>query len=494
MARKARTRQQPEPPATQAIDAFVRSSKSNATASPGIAKDKLCSSDLVSRKRKATALACSEQVKGSVSTCSNGDDQVEKAATRSKRARRRSGSKLQSVQNPPALLTRRSAPATKGKRVAKAKASHAHSAHGLSKQTPISKARQHNRTVQTKLQVVIQQRTKRCNKGEDGDGATRRDELPRHLSELVCLNRSFLKAMALHAAHSGHLAPVDTRRLATDVSRSWGKRQVTVEDFRRCIAIQGHVPATPSPYIIVDYGHGKVCVELAPGMRHSPADLERLHSQFIDNLHHVATERAASPDTMDIDDVPLGRLSLSDLPQAAVEDKTPCSANNPLLAKGQRALAHLKSGLAAKQEQEPRRAAHGPLSKLSVLDRIRLKQEARNDGSAPAPPTAAELMRKAALERVVDVAATLSMLSMASGNQPRQAFAMNLVVERLRDSLQVPISKDGGAACVRLIAGEVAPEWIRVVTLGGRDNVVISKAGLPADRVLRGRVDELMTA
>ncbi|PHH58527.1 hypothetical protein CDD82_2917 [Ophiocordyceps australis] len=232
-------------------------------------------------------------------------------------------------------------------------------------------------------------------------------------------------------------------------------------------------------------------------MRHSPADLDRLSSQFVDNLHHLASQRPASPDTMDIDHVSLGRLSLSDLPQAAVEDKTPCSANNPLLAKGQRALAHLKSGLPAKQDQQqqqqqqPHATANSQLSKLSLLDRIRLKQDARN---AATPPTAAELMHKAALDRVVDVAATLSMLSLASGQLPRQAFAMGLVVQRLRDSLQLPISKDEGAACVRLIAGQVAPEWIRVVTLGGRENVVICKAGQPADRVLRGRVDELMTA
>lgn len=66
------------------------------------------------------------------------------------------------------------------------------------------------------------------------------------------------------------------------------------------------------------------------------------------------------------------------------------------------------------------------------------------------------------------------------------SFTMNTLLEKLRDSLRSGISRDEGAACVRLLAKEVAPEWVRVVVLAGRgENVVVE-----AERQLgRGEVE-----
>ena len=83
------------------------------------------------------------------------------------------------------------------------------------------------------------------------------------------------------------------------------------------------------------------------------------------------------------------------------------------------------------------------------------------------------------------------MLSLADP-MPRLAFPMPALVQRLRDSLRMPVSNEEGAACVRLLASEVAPGWIRVVTIGGRENVVVQRSMQPVDRVIRERVSGLL--
>jgi hypothetical protein len=128
---------------------------------------------------------------------------------------------------------------------------------------------------------------------------------------------------------------------------------------------------------------------------------------------------------------------------------------------------------------------------MSLLDRLRLKQLAK--ANEPLPPSGPELQRRAALNRVVDVTATISMLSLSNPmSLPRQAFTMAVILEKLKDSLRMPVSKEEGAACVRLIASEVAPEWLRIVTIGGRENVVVQRHSQPVDRVIQERVQKLL--
>lgn len=130
---------------------------------------------------------------------------------------------------------------------------------------------------------------------------------------------------------------------------------------------------------------------------------------------------------------------------------------------------------------------------MGLLDRIRHKQLVKANG--PLPPSGPELQRRAALNRVADVAATISMLSLSNPmSLPRQAFTMMAIADKLRDSLRVPLSKEEGMACVRLIATEIAPDWLRIVSIGGRENVVIQRHGQPVDWVMNDRVQKLLAA
>lgn len=475
------------PPVSTAhsIAAYARISKTSAPHDPSVDKGLVVADAVASRKRKATSIAVEIPSRLTRRTISfpPSSDEDEAVQAPPKRGCRRPDSQVLS----PAPI--RSTP--KGKRVAKAAPSRAHSIHKPSESTVIAKSR---RQTQSNIDAILRGNKCANKKDQSIDGS-----LPPHLADLVRLNKAFLKTVALHIAHAGSNVPIDVRTIAPNLSRTWGKRQVTVEDIRRCIAIQAYSAThdTPSTFIISDYGRGKVCVELAPGHNGAAVNEERLNRQFRQNLGAFCAERATD-DMADVG-VTLEGLSLDDLPKATITDLGAGAKASPMLVKGQRALSELKSCREAKlQDKEVKKQAvvNNPMlnpdgTKMSLLDRLRLKQLAKaNEPLAPAGP---ELQRRAALNRVTDVAATISMLSLSNPlSLPRQAFTMLAMSERLRDSLRVPVSKEEGMACVRLIATEVAPEWLKVVTIGGRENVVVQRTGQPVDRVIQERVQKLM--
>ncbi|KAF4595343.1 DNA mismatch repair protein Msh2 [Ophiocordyceps camponoti-floridani] len=327
--------------------------------------------------------------------------------------------------------------------------------------------------------------------------------IPCHLAELVGLNGALLRTVALHMAHNGRNAPVDMGSALSDVSRTWGKRQVTVADIRRCIALQSGDGDAASPLIVSDYGGGRICIELSPDFKGAIIDQDGLAKRFRDNLEALCARRAAE-DASEVEkdgdtkmeekdvDVLLQGLSIADLPQAAVADVAASAKMDPIRVKGQKALAQLKSGLAAKQlEKEAKQQAHRG-GNISLLERLRAKGLAR--ASEPLPPTAEELGRRAALHRVGEVAAIISMLSLSMSPSGRQAFTMAALSQKIRDSQRMPMSVDEAVACVRLITTELAPEWLRLVRLGGRENVVVQRGKQPVQRVLEERVQRQLAA
>ncbi|KAF4961989.1 hypothetical protein FSARC_9895 [Fusarium sarcochroum] len=477
MPRPAR-RNQAAPPASQSITNFTRISKSQASNDAAgkkiIAEPK---STVTTRKRKAAAVEENAHPKTTARTFSFAPSSDDGLAGPIKRARR---------QEPVASPVIRDVPITKGKRTAKTTPSRTKTAHKPIASTVISENKRQGKTVQTKLDGVFKKLSK---------PAADKDALPAHLAEIVDIHRAFVKTIMIQFAHNGSNSPIDLRTLIPHISQSWGKRQVTIEDIRRCIAIQTSTKHdTQSPFMITDYGRGKICVERSVDM--APINEERLLKQFEINLRALGAERSA--DEMDVD-LPLDNLSLNELPQVAIKNMDIGIKANPLFNKGQRALSELKSVIAAKeQEKEAKQtaASNNPLlnpdgTKMSLLDRLRLKQLAKANG--PLPPSGPELQRRAALNRVGDIAATISMLSLSNPmSLPRQAFTMAVILEKLKDSLRVPVSKEEGASCVRLIASEIAPEWLRIITIGGRENVVVQRNSQPVDRVLQERVQKLL--
>lgn len=322
--------------------------------------------------------------------------------------------------------------------------------------------------------------------------------LPPHLAELVSLHKAFLKIVSLQFAHNGTNVPLDLKLICPNISRAWGKRTVTVDDIRTCVAVEGlsGPEAEPSPLIVSSYGAGKVCVELDPELGAAASIKEdELCRRFEANLRALSAERAA--DEMSDLDVPLANLSLADLPMAPIIQLGSGLRLNPMLARGYRALAEIKGAQAARQQGKQEAADSNASmtnpdgSKMSLLDRVRAKSLARSQ-LAPAL-SGPELRRRGALMRVEDVAATISMLSLQDP-KPRLAFPMSTLLQNLMDSARMPLSAEDGKACVEAMAAEVAPEWIQIIVIGGRANVVVQRARQPVDRVLRERVAKLLSA
>ncbi|PSR87330.1 hypothetical protein BD289DRAFT_367322, partial [Coniella lustricola] len=333
--------------------------------------------------------------------------------------------------------------------------------------------------------------------------------LPQELLDVVSLFASLLKTLTLHYAHNGTNSPVDLRQISQAVSIAWGKRRISLADVRRCVGIMDATASASGPagpVYLVDYGNKKVCIELRDEFQGRPLDEDRLVDAFGENLCKMWKDANETAVVQDLAAFILG------LPKATVQNCDSVAKASATVSRGQRAMAELRQGIAARKEgNEATKApvmivdhtpsdnsndnsgATPPGFKLSLLERLRIK-ETQLAQLAASGPTPAELERKAALQRADDIAAVIGMLAKsvpAAGMGGRVSFTMVVLMQKLKDSLRLPISQEEGAACVRLLAAEVAPEWLRIVKIGGKENVVITTGRAPSSSLVNERVRKL---
>ncbi|KAI1133284.1 hypothetical protein F5Y10DRAFT_228682 [Nemania abortiva] len=309
---------------------------------------------------------------------------------------------------------------------------------------------------------------------------TKSSKLPEEILSLIDLHTAFLKTLTLHYAHHGSNVPVDLRVLCPNIARGWGKKKVTDTDIRVCLGVLNGSSPSPSssPFYLSNYGRGKICIEIEQSRSFGPLNENKLNTLFRTNLNALWADSLANGNTD-------ARAFLSTLPKAPVILCESVVKASPILLKGQQRLEDLKHGIAIKKQEKAAAKlpaadtlmANAEATKMSLLDRIRLKSLQKS--AAPAGLSPAQLERRAALQRVEEVAALIGMLSRASSDSGiggRISFTMATLLEKLKDSFRMGISKQEGAVCVRLLASEVAPEWVRVITLAGRENVVVETA------------------
>lgn len=311
--------------------------------------------------------------------------------------------------------------------------------------------------------------------------------LPQELLDIVALYAAFLKTIVLHYAHNGTNTPVDLRSISQAVSLAWGKRRISLADVRRCVGIMDINDS--SPFYLVDYGNKKFCIELKDEHSGHPLDEAGLVAAFQGNLRNAWNKVKDATTGEDVHTFILG------LPKAPVQNRE-ALAKSAALARGQRAMQVLKADMAAKQELKDAAKTQSTTdsgTKLSLLERLRLK-EAELASLAANGPTTAELERRAGLQRADDVSAVIAMMAKsapAAGMGGRLSFTMMTVLQKLKDSLRLPISKEEAAACIRLLAGEVAPEWLRIVVIAGKENVVVTTGRAPSAATVAERVKVL---
>ena len=317
-------------------------------------------------------------------------------------------------------------------------------------------------------------------------------ELPHEILDLINLHAAFLTAWSLHYAHNGATSPSDLRMLCPDVARSWGKRRVTVDDIRRSLGVMNTNMPEGAKYnklarlSLSDYGQGKICIEIRM-VRGKAGNVARVVNEDLMNDVFVQGLKGAWDDRSPVD-VEVKEF-IASLPMEPVTTCSSLAKISPLLAKGQRRLEDMKAGITKKpavvgvDEMIP--GAGG--AKPTLLERLRAKQ--LHQSTLPAPPTKAELARRAALQRLEEVIAVLSVLTTSTSvGQSRVSFTMPTVLSKLKDSSRRALSKEEGNACIRLLASEIAPEWIRIIKMGKVEAVVVMREQKPSDLDIRKRI------
>ncbi|KAH9217806.1 hypothetical protein DL95DRAFT_434618 [Leptodontidium sp. 2 PMI_412] len=309
--------------------------------------------------------------------------------------------------------------------------------------------------------------------------------LPTELLDLINLHAAFLTALSIHYAHNGTHSPADLRNLCPDVARAWGKRRVTLEDIRRSIGVLNNsIPEGKDSRIsrlsLSDYGHGKICIEIrtmAKGGRIArPVNEDLLNEIFERGLTSAWEKREAETTVKDF---------VEGLPLEAITTCSSLIKMSPLLAKGQRRLEDLKSGITIKETVKAKVEVPGP--KLTLLERLRAKQ--LEQSNLPPPPSKAEIARKAAMGRIEEVVAILVILSTSTSiGQSRISFTLPTIIGKLRDSFKTPMSKEEADTCIRLLAAEIAPEWVKLVKMGKVEALVVNRDERPGELDIKERV------
>ncbi|KAL1842024.1 hypothetical protein VTJ49DRAFT_6190 [Mycothermus thermophilus] len=336
-------------------------------------------------------------------------------------------------------------------------------------------------------------------------------DLPRELNDLLDMHAAFLKTLTMQCAHTTSGAPIDLRDLYDSITRAWGKRHVNIDDIRRCIGVLSWTPAKtdktssrPSPavpYYLADYGRDKICIEFHKSVDRQYADggllrVPKLNMDFETNLRTLWLSRSHN--------MP-GAVFIGTLPKAPIKPCAAASKVGPLASKTtQTTLDAFKRDLAEKKAQQQAKqqattttttTPSSSTPQLSLLERIRLKESLLSQQQTSEDSSAASARRRA-LQRCPDVAAVITMLCKAGASGPvtqaRVSFTMTALLARLRDSMASALGNEEAAQCVRLLASEVAPQWLRVVKVGGRENVVVTVAGQMAKGMVEEKVKALL--
>lgn len=361
-------------------------------------------------------------------------------------------------------------------------------------------------------------------------------KLPDELHDLINLCSSFLTALSLHYAHHGSLSPADVRILRPGIERAWGKRRVSNDDVRRILAIAQNLSASghggklrgyKGTFSLSDYGLGKICVEIEEdpknqGVRRCPINEEVLNSEFVANLEAQWSQYASKCDT------PSAPSFIALLPLFPITTCASISKIAPLLSKGQRRLEDLKAGAIKAQlssrlvpsactSSETKLAAKIAPTKRSdsLLSRIRAKQ--LHQSMLAPPPSKTTILRKSALQRLEEVAPVLEILTSSASRSTYSrslnttthtirisslvdmteqhgtySFTMPTLIQHLQMSLKNPISKEDAVSCVRLLATEVAPSWVKIKEVGKVVGVTVWRGGRMKKEELAGKIEELL--
>jgi hypothetical protein len=213
-----------------------------------------------------------------------------------------------------------------------------------------------------------------------------------------------------------------------------------------------------------------------------PAALQDSFEETLDLLWEKAQDSLQAANEEDRPSLFIETLGLSTIH----ESLTPFTS----FQKGQQRLQDLKGGLlrlkaerlsADSSQTTPLERTATVSRRQGLLDRIKNKE--LRQSKLPPPPTKKELVRRAAVDRVEEVAGILAMLRPAGyvGNgikamfaSQRKPYKMDAMVELVRDSIRSPIPREEVEVCLEILAeASVAGNWISIVTVKEMKSVVL---------------------
>nr|POE56395.1 hypothetical protein CFP56_50939 [Quercus suber] len=321
--------------------------------------------------------------------------------------------------------------------------------------------------------------------------------LPIELQELLQIHVVFLTSLSLHFAQNGVSAGVNIAELLPNMTQAWKKRRVTLEDLRRALFVDSE---KSDGFALEDCGRAGIRVVRSLATRGrllkrtaSFLDHDELNASFEDALQVRWMKWQANAEASQRD----AAAFLNHLPLTEITKNASATKAAPLLARGQQHLAAIKAAQSSAQtaaaatsspsltaDQKTTDAVHARGSTL--LDRILTKQ-ALAAAEIPVGPTRAQLERRAALQRVEDVARVLDILLAA---KPRASFSLPVMVQNIQQSLRHPLAREDVERCLRLMAAEVTPGFVNVVQSGNVSAVVLCRARKVSLDEIRVRVEK----
>lgn len=320
-------------------------------------------------------------------------------------------------------------------------------------------------------------------------------ELPAELEELQDLNSAFLSTLSFYYSHNGSASPVDIPTLLPQISQTWRKRNVKLDDLRRTLAI---VEENDRDFIIQDYGRAGICLTRMkpllstlghPALNINPVVLGQKFEAALVKAWRSWQKTKSKENTT-------AEAFVGQLPLLEITKNESAAKAAPLFARGQQRLADLKAGQAIARESNAKTPTLAPSAlpkslqatqnrSSALLDRVLARQNLAS--TLPAGPTKDQLERKAALHRIEDVARVLSLIV---GSKDRFSLSMPAITQQLQQSIRSPISKEEIERCLGLLASEVVPSFVKVLESGGVKGVVITKNGNVGLDELRARVEK----
>lgn len=323
---------------------------------------------------------------------------------------------------------------------------------------------------------------------------------PPVFNELLRLHSSFLKALTLHYAHNGITAGADLREFLRSIERLWKKRKVVVKDLQRLVWIwdqsqpqHGTENATTTPkFRLANYGLGRVCLERViredeRSGRINEAEWQEQFEQTLDLFWEKTLDSA--PAEKDEGEDQVAARFVETLGVSPVhESLTPFTS----FRKGQQRLQDLKGGvIRLKTERlraDSKNDCDGAAPKEATTNRRqglldRIKNKGLRQSTLPPPPSKEMLLRRAAVDRIEDVASVLASLRPAgyvgSGIKAmlaaqRKPFQIPTVVQHVQDSVRNPVSQQEVEICIDVMArADVAGHWVNYVAVNQTKMVVL---------------------